>query len=91
MNSTSHTVFAEAIREENMTAWHLSLLSVLCHLQNNTHEGDGIPVTRRQLMSLSHIKSLGKYHECMKDLQRWGFIRYQPSYKPTGSIVHLLN
>ena len=41
-------------------------------------------------MSLSKIKSLTTYHSLMKDLIKFGYIGYEPSYHPLfGSRVEL--
>jgi hypothetical protein len=41
-------------------------------------------------MKLSKIGSVNTYIKCLKELDQFGFIRYQPSYNPhRGSLVYL--
>jgi len=44
------------------------------------------------MMRLSKIAALGTYHKCIKQLQEFGYIVYEPSFNPyKGSLVHLYN
>ncbi|HEY9002070.1 MAG TPA: hypothetical protein VIM89_12005 [Mucilaginibacter sp.] len=41
------------------------------------------------LMDYSRIASKATYHKCIRDLDGYGYIRYQPSYHPKkGSLVY---
>ena len=43
-------------------------------------------------MRLSKIGALGTYHKCIRQLQEFGYIIYEPSFNPyKGSLVHLHN
>ncbi|WP_454803175.1 hypothetical protein [Mucilaginibacter phyllosphaerae] len=46
-------------------------------------------MTRRELMAFSKIASIATYHKCIRELDAFGYIRYQPSYHPKlGSRVY---
>ncbi|WP_121811049.1 hypothetical protein [Mucilaginibacter kameinonensis] len=45
--------------------------------------------TRKTLMAFSRIASIAMYHKCIKELDEYGYIRYEPSYHPKlGSQVY---
>jgi hypothetical protein len=47
------------------------------------------PVTRRTLMAFSKIASIATYHKCIRELDAFGYIRYEPSFDPKrGSQVY---
>jgi hypothetical protein len=51
-----------------------------------------ISISRSEMMGVSKICSKATYHKVMKDLDKMGFIKYEPSYNPfRGSAVHLVN
>ena len=48
-----------------------------------------VQITRKKVMQLSKIRNIATYHKCMKELQEFGYIDYQPSYHPLkGSLAH---
>ena len=49
-----------------------------------------ISITRREMMQITKIGGYATYHNCIKDLQAYGYIQYFPSYHPAlGSLVYL--
>lgn len=49
-----------------------------------------ISVSRDELMRLSKIGSVNTYTKCLKELDRYGYVRYEPSYNPhRGSLIYL--
>ncbi len=68
---------------------HLSLFTGLyvCWQRNGFVSPFG--VTRKTLMAFSKVASIATYHKCIKELDEYGYIRYQPSYHPKlGSQVY---
>jgi hypothetical protein len=50
------------------------------------------PVNREEVMKLCKIGSLNTYHKCLHDLDRWGYIKYEPSFNPmTPSLITILD
>ncbi|HUC79487.1 MAG TPA: hypothetical protein VMR70_01170 [Flavisolibacter sp.] len=50
-----------------------------------------IPITRQKLMAISKINGLATYHKCIRDLNEFGYIKYEPSKNPAvNSVVSLL-
>lgn len=49
-----------------------------------------ISISRQELMSDSKIGSVNTYLRCLRQLDKWAYIQYIPSYNPQkGSKVHL--
>ncbi|NVM67763.1 hypothetical protein FHW88_006094 [Mucilaginibacter sp. SG538B] len=68
---------------------HVSLLSALFVQWQRAGFKSPFAVTRKTLMAFSRIASIATYHKCIKELDDYGYIRYQPSYHPKlGSQVY---
>jgi hypothetical protein len=51
-----------------------------------------IQITRKQIMHLAKIKGIATYQKCIRELQLYEYILYQPSYNPQGkSVISLRN
>ena len=74
--------------DERLMATHVSLFTALfIHWQRNGFISP-FPITRRELMGHSRIASVATYHKCIRQLDDYGYIRYQPCYHPRiGSLV----
>jgi hypothetical protein len=71
----------------NMT--HVSLFSALFVQWQRGGFKSPFSVTRKTLMAFSRIASIATYHKCIKELDGYGYIRYEPSYHPKlGSQVY---
>ena len=69
-------------KDERLMATHMSLFTALfIHFQRNGFASP-FPVTRAGLMACSRIASIATYHKCIKELNDFGYIRYQPSFSP---------
>lgn len=72
-----------------MLATHVSLFTALFVCWQRNEFSSPFAVNRRELMKLSKIASIATYHKCIKELDRFGYIRYQPSYHPkNGSLIY---
>jgi len=77
-------------KDQRLQATHISLFSALfVHWQRNEFVSP-FPVTRKELMGYSRIASIATYHKCIRELDAYGYIRYQASFNPkAGSLVYL--
>jgi hypothetical protein len=76
--------------DPRITATHISLTTAICYHWILNPSALTIQVSRKQLMQLSHIRSIATYHKVIKELQAFGYIIYKPSYHPKkGSTVSL--
>jgi hypothetical protein len=76
-------------RDQRLIATHISLFSALFIQWQRNGFTSPFAVTRRELMVFSRIASIATYHKCIRELDEYGYIRYQPSYHPKlGSQVY---
>ncbi len=76
--------------DSRITPFHISLYMALFRRWNLNFFKNPVSVSRDELMKLSKIGSVNTYIKCLKELDAFGFIRYQPSYNPhRGSLVYL--
>jgi hypothetical protein len=68
--------------DERLMATHMSLFTALFVFFQRNGLVSPFPVTRAGLMACSRIASIATYHKCMKELNDFGYIRYQPSFSP---------
>lgn len=69
-------------------ATHISLLTALFVCWQQSGFENPFAITRKKLMAFSRIASIATYHKCIRELDEFGYIRYQPSYHPLkGSLV----
>lgn len=78
--------------EDSLNPTHISLYMSLFQAWNINRFVNPISISRSEMMGVSKICSKATYHKVMKDLDKFGFIKYEPSYNPfRGSAVHLVN
>ena len=69
---------------------HVSLFTALFVFWQQCGYTSPFAVNRKSLMIFSRIASVATYHKCIRELDAFGYIRYQPSYHPNqGSRVWL--
>jgi len=76
-------------KDQRLLASHISLYTAMfvCWQQNGY--ASPFAVTRKCLMAFSKIASVATYHKCIKELDEFGYIRYQPSFNPKlGSLIY---
>jgi hypothetical protein len=75
--------------DSRLMATHISLFTGLFVQWQRSGFMSPFAVTRRELMAISKIASIATYHKCIRELDAYGYIRYQPSYHPKlGSQVY---
>ncbi|HEY5326877.1 MAG TPA: hypothetical protein VIJ27_07745 [Mucilaginibacter sp.] len=75
-------------KDKRLLATHISLFTALFVQWQRNDFISPFPVTRKALMGNSRIASIATYHKCIRELDEYGYIRYQPSYDPVrGSLV----
>lgn len=84
--------FSKICDDENLSPFHVSLYFSLFQFWNIAKFRNPISIGRDELMRTSKIGSVNTYIRCLKDLHKWNYIRYEPSFNPQrGSKVHLFN
>ena len=78
--------------DRRLSPWHISLYYALFQSWNLSKFSNPISVCRSELMQASKIGSANTYTKCLKELDKWGYIKYHPSYNPVkGSLIYLYN
>jgi hypothetical protein len=76
-------------KDNRLLPTHLSLFTGLFICWQRNGFVSPFSVTRKTLMAFSKVASIATYHKCIKELDGYGYIRYQPSYHPKlGSQVY---
>ena len=74
--------------DERLRPQHVCLYFSILSMAKDT--SGTVSVTRRELMEVSRLTSKATYHRCVRELERFGYIQYQPSFNPfLGSRVIL--
>lgn len=82
MESEKLAAFFKIAEEDNrVSTSHISLYAALLVVQSQSREEDSFRIRRRALMKLAKISGLATYHKCIRELAKYGYIVYLPSYK----------
>jgi hypothetical protein len=69
---------------------HMSLFTALFVIWRDSGYRSRFSASRKALMAISSIDSIATYHKCVKELNRFGYIIYAPSYHPKeGSTISM--
>jgi len=69
---------------------HITLYLALFHKWNREYFKTTITINRELIMERAKIKSKTTYHNFVKDLNYWGYLKYFPSYHPMrGSKIKM--
>lgn len=82
MNAIKHmNAFLEkAIKDERLLPSHISLYAAVISRWSKSNYNSRFKIFRKDLMRLSHINSIATYHKCIKQLDDYGYLKYQSSY-----------
>lgn len=81
--------FEMAAKDDRLSLTDLCIYLALFLCWNKNHFHNPVRVKRIEIMQLAKVNAKTTYHKCIKQLQACGYIRYEPSYKPEGSLVYL--
>lgn len=92
MNYIRHlnAVFQQFSMDSRLNPTHISLYMALFQYWNINRFPEEFYINREEIMKMSKIGSKATYHRCLKNLQRWKYIRYFPSHNPyKGSKIRM--
>ncbi|MEO5892372.1 MAG: hypothetical protein ABIQ31_19140 [Ferruginibacter sp.] len=76
-------------KDRRLMSTHISLHTALFVAWQQNAFISPFPVTRKVLMAFSRIASVATYHKCIRELNDFNYIRYQPSFSPKAeSLVY---
>ena len=79
-------------KDNRLTTAHISLYMALFQFWNMNRFQNPISISRNEMMTISKIGSTNTYSKCLKELDKFGYIQYVPSFNPLkGSVVNLFN
>lgn len=78
------------VEDNRLSPWHISLYYALFHLWNHAKFPEYVSISRYEMMKASKIGSVNTYLKCLKELEAFGYLKYNPSRNPQkGSLVCL--
>ena len=85
-------VFEKFSGDQRVSAYHISLYVALFQLWNINRFSNPLLIIRSEVMQISRISSKSTYHRCVRELESFGYIEYQPSKNAMiGSKVNILS
>lgn len=85
-------IFFRAIRNDpRISVTHIGVYAALTeHWRLHRYENP-VRAFSHEIMLLAKITASRTYHKCIRDLHRYGYLRYEPSYnRNQGSRVYLV-
>ncbi len=84
--------FDRVADDGRLSATHVAMYVAIFQLWNINRFQNPVCISRMELMRISKISSKGTYHKCLKELNDYGYFRYEPSHSPLrGSLVYLFS
>ena len=75
--------------DKRVLATHVSLFTALFIFWQREGFVSPFAITRKTVMAYAKIASIATYHKCIRELDEYGYIRYQPSFHPAkGSLIY---
>ncbi|GAA4748971.1 hypothetical protein GCM10023229_32020 [Flavisolibacter ginsenosidimutans] len=85
-----YNFFAAISEDPRINTTHISLYFSLLHFWEAHEFAIPLQVFSHDIMPLAKILSTTTYHQRLKDLNEFGYIRYEPSYKRNvGSKIYM--
>ncbi|WP_418603557.1 hypothetical protein [Hwangdonia sp.] len=94
MNYITHlnAVFQKFYEDKRLNTTHVSLYMALFQFWNINRFPEEFYIDRQEVMELSKIGSTATYHGCLKQMDKWKYLKYMPSHNPyKGSKIKLFN
>lgn len=85
-----NTVLEIFNNDERIKQGHITLYLAFFHLWNRKFFKDTLTINRELIMERAKIKSKTTYHNHLRDLDAWGYLKYYPSFHPSrGSKIKM--
>ena len=84
MNYIKHltSVCFKITEDDRLNSSHVSIYLALFQIWNSNRFNNPILINRMDVMKISKIGSKATYHKCLKELDIWGYLKYNPSHNP---------
>ncbi len=85
-------LFNKLYEDQNINPFHISIYLALFKYWNLNRFKNPFCVSRYEIMNLAKVKSPNTYSKCVKELMKWGYLKYYPSHNPyEGSQFRMAN
>lgn len=85
-----NSVFELFYRDERIKQGHITLYLAFFQKWNREYFKKTLTINRELIMERAKIKSKTTYHNYLKNLDEWGYLKYYPSYHPArGSKIKM--
>jgi len=87
-----NAVFEQFSKDNRLNPSHISLYVGLFQIWNYNRFPEEFYVNREQVMQFAKIGSKTTYHRCVRELDLWKYLKYNPSHNPfKGSRIRLFH
>lgn len=84
--------FSQIYNDDRLNPSHISIYMALFQYWNISRFDIEFTVARSEVMKLAKVNSNSTYSKCVKELQKWKYLKYYPSNNPfKGSRFNLTN
>ena len=85
-------LFVRFYEDDRINPYHMSIYLALFNYWNLNRFKTPFSVARFEVMKLANVKSPNTYSKCLKELMKYGYIKYDSSHNPyEGSRFSLIN
>ncbi len=85
-------LFIRLYEDDRINPYHISIYLALFNYWNLNRFKNPFSVARFEVMKLANVKSPNTYSKCLKELMKFGYIKYVSSNNPyKGSLFSLIN
>jgi hypothetical protein len=78
-------------KDPRISITHIGIYAALLQYWKEQNYTNPVQVFSYQIMRIAKISASATYHKCIRDLNKSGYIRYEPSFKKNeGSKVYFL-
>ncbi|SDF14365.1 hypothetical protein SAMN05216464_113103 [Mucilaginibacter pineti] len=85
------TFFEAVQRDPRISVTHIGIYAALTEYWRAHKKPNPFQAFSHEIMQLARITASTTYHKCVRDLHRYGYLRYEPSYdRNRGSRVYLV-
>lgn len=72
----------EKMAEDDLSPLHISMYNALFYIWNDSMFDSELNIYRNEIMNFSKIKNVTTYTNTLRDLEKFGYLKYNPSHNP---------
>ena len=76
--------------DDRINVYHKAIMGALLQLYAEGKKQNPFQISRRQVMTIAKIRGCPTYHKYLRELEKFHYLEYTPSYHPAnGSRIYL--